>query len=213
MPYCNKCGAENIPSNRFCVSCGAMLNVYEAAPMNGQSMSSVPNAQVHGQAPPAYGQQMPPQQQYTGIQPYQSPQYVQQQQARPMQQPYQSQQPPYGQQQYQQPQAHFQQPAPQHYQQPPAVQPQVQPVPAPQPQQAPQMDPDSCTIHLSQHEKALLTAFTRFNNIDMEDFVKKATLEKLKMEFARRSADNAYNVFMSDLITYPLDEVIESHDL
>ena len=43
--------------------------------------------------------------------------------------------------------------------------------------------------------------------------MKKATMEKLRMEFARKSADNAYNVFANDQTTYTLEEVMNGYDL
>ena len=38
-------------------------------------------------------------------------------------------------------------------------------------------------------------------------------MEKLRMEFARKSADNAYNVYVNDQTTYALEEVMNGYDL
>ena len=38
-------------------------------------------------------------------------------------------------------------------------------------------------------------------------------MEKLRMEFARKSADNAYNVYVNDQATYTLEEVMNGYDL
>ena len=190
MSYCRNCGLDNIPGNRYCQRCGSELDMYNQEPryayppQTGAQRGAY--AAVPNQGQPRYQNQAPPQYVY-----HQSP---------PVQQKYQ-QAPP---QQIQ--------PTPvQNYQSPNYVE-KPQEAPAPQPE-APKEDKGGYTIHLSGHESGLLSAYAHFNNISIEEFIKKATIEKLRMEFAKKSAENAYNIFMGDRTTYTLEEVMGNHDL
>jgi len=200
-----------MPGMRFCQRCGTDIGMYNQAPMNGYApqQGNMPRNQGPNQAYPQYGQQMPPQQMYR-----QTPAQQQPYQPAPMQQA-----PPIQQQQYQQPQ-YSQQMSPQQNR-PSTIQPyqsshftqQPQTAPAPKPE-APKKESNSqFSIRFSEHEIELLSAYASFNKTTVTEFVRKAAMEKLNMEFAKRSADNAYNVYMSDPGTYTLEEVMNSYDL
>lgn len=77
---------------------------------------------------------------------------------------------------------------------------------------APRED-NSVTVRFSQREKALLQAYAQFNKIPMEEFVKKAAMEKLTEEFDKKTVDSAYKAFMDNPETYTLEEVMENYDL
>ena len=77
---------------------------------------------------------------------------------------------------------------------------------------APRED-NSVTVRFSQREKALLQAYAQFNKIPMEEFVKKAAMEKLTEEFDKKTVDSAYKAFMENPETYTLEEVMENYDL
>ena len=108
----------------------------------------------------------------------------------------QYQQPPYPPQQYP-PQPYGQYPAPAPYMQPPA----------------PMWDYNNIVVRLSQREREQLQAYAQFNNIPMEEFIRKAAMEKLNEEFDKKSADIAYKAFMDNPGTYTLEEVMQNYDL
>ncbi len=80
-------------------------------------------------------------------------------------------------------------------------------------QPMPPRDDNSVTVKFSQREKALLQAYAQFNKIPMEEFVRKATMEKLTEEFDKKTVDSAYRAFMENPETYTLEEVMDNYDL
>ncbi|MBR6213298.1 MAG: zinc ribbon domain-containing protein [Candidatus Methanomethylophilaceae archaeon] len=192
MSYCRNCGLDNMPGNRFCQRCGAELDVYNQAPGNAYyPQNGAQGGQYYpgpNQVQPNYQNQAPAQYVYRQEPPVQ-------QQPQGYQQPYQPAQP-----------------SPiQSYQSANFVE-KPQETPAPQTEK-PKEDTEAFTVHISKHESALLSAYAQFNKTTVEDFMKKAAMEKLRMEFARKSADNAYNVFANDQTTYTLEEVMNGYDL
>lgn len=195
MTVCRNCGTDNIPSNRFCNRCGAELGMPPMGSMN-EYPSMGNNAQPGGYNPgmnqmPQYQQQPYPPQQYPPQQ-YGNPAYPAQQYP-----PQQYQQQPYPPQQNPQQQFGQRPPMPTPYMQRPM----------------PVQNDNTISVELSQREKALLQAYAQFNNIPMEEFVRKAAMEKLTVEFDKKSADSAYRAFMDNPETYTLEEVMESYDL
>jgi len=125
----------------------------------------------------------------------------------------QMQQPPapqYGRPMYPPQQYPPQQYPPQQYvQRPPMAPPYMQQQQPP----AQQIDVNTIVIHMSQREKSLLEAYSQFNRIPVEEFVRKAAMEKLNEEFDKKTADSAYRAFMENPETYTLEEVMMDYDL
>lgn len=65
----------------------------------------------------------------------------------------------------------------------------------------------SCTVRMSDRDKALMESYAEFYGITLSEFIRQSVLERLEDEFDIRSADEAYSEYLEDPETVPFEDV------
>jgi len=71
----------------------------------------------------------------------------------------------------------------------------------------------SCTVRMSDRDKALMESYAEFYGITLSEFIRQSVLERLEDEFDIRSADEAYSEYLEDPETVPFEDVKRKYGL